>query len=71
MKIIAIVFGLLVLSGIGFYVFNQKNNTNTEQVASDNVIQETTVKEEVSKEETLNPVKNITKKTLNKMRLIS
>ena len=63
-KIIGLIFGLLVLSGIGFYVFSQKNNIHIEQAASDNVIQETTVEEEVPKEEALNPVQKYYKENL-------
>ena len=63
-KIIGLVFGVLVLSGAGFYFFSQKNNIQTEQVANDNVIQETTVKEEVSKKEALNPVQKYYKENL-------
>ncbi|MBR6126166.1 hypothetical protein IKQ21_00615 [bacterium] len=63
-KIIAIILGLLVLSGIGFYVFNHKNNIEFEQVANDNAIQETTVKEDVSKEDVLNPVQKYYKENL-------
>ena len=66
MKIIAIVFGLLVLSCIGFYVFSHKNSIQTEQVANDNTIQKTTVKEEVPKEEVLNPVQKYYKENLEK-----
>ena len=64
MKIIAIILGLLVLSGIGFYVFSHKDNVQTEQVANKNVIQETTVKEEVSKEDVLSPVQKYYKENL-------
>ena len=64
MKIIAIILGLLVLSGIGFYVFNHKNNIESEQVANENVIRETTVKEEVSKEDVLTPVQKYYKENL-------
>lgn len=64
MKIIAIVFGLLILSGIGFYFFSQKNNIQNEPVANENIIQKTTVKEEVSKEESLTPVQKYYKENL-------
>ncbi len=64
MKITAIILGLLVLSGIGFYVFSHKDNVQTEQVANENVIQETTVKEEVAKEEVLTPVQKYYKENL-------
>ena len=64
LKITGIALGLLVLSCIGFYVFSQTNNIQTEQVANDNVILETTVKEEVSKEQSLNPVQKYYKEYL-------
>ena len=64
MKITAIILGLLVLSGIGFYVFSHKNNVQTEQVASENVIQETTLKEEAPKEDVLSPVQKYYKENL-------
>ena len=63
-KITGLVIGLLILSGIGFYIFSQKNNIQTKQVANDNVIQETTVKKGVSKEESLNPVQKYYKENL-------
>lgn len=63
-KITGLVVGLLVLSGVGYYFFNQKNNIQTEQVANDNVIQETTVKEKGLKEEILNPVQKYYKENL-------
>ena len=44
-KITGIVVLLFVLSGIGFYFFSHKNNIQNEQVANENIIQETTVKE--------------------------
>ena len=64
MKITCLVLGLLVLSGIGFYVFRHKDNVQTEQVANENVIRETTVKEKVSKEEVLTPVQKYYKENL-------
>ena len=64
MKIISIIIGLLVLSGVGFYLFSHKNNIETKQVVNDNVIQETTVKKEVAKEEVLIPVQKYYKENL-------
>ena len=64
MKITAIILGLLVLSGIGFYVFSHKNKIETEQVAIENVIEETTVKKEIAKEEVLTPVQKYYKENL-------
>ncbi len=63
-KITCLVIGLLVLSSIGFYIFSQKNNIQTEQVANDNVIQETTVKKEVPQKEVLSPVQKYYKENL-------
>ena len=54
-KITCVVFGLLVLSGISFYLLSQKNDIQTEQPANDNVAQNAAVKDTVSKEESLNP----------------
>ena len=64
MKITAIILGLLVLSGIGFYVFSQKNNIKNEQIVNDNIIQETNVKKEVAREEVLTPVQKYYKENL-------
>ena len=64
MKITAIILGLLVLSGIGFYVFSHKDNIQNEQIANDNIIQETTIKKEVAREEVLTPVQKYYKENL-------
>ena len=64
MKITAIILGLLILSGVGFYVFSHKNKIETEQVAIENVIEEATVKKEIAKEEILTPVQKYYKENL-------
>ena len=64
MKITAIILGLLILSGVCFYVFSHKNKIETEQVAIENVIEETTVKKEIAKEEVLTPVQKYYKENL-------
>lgn len=62
--IICLIFGLLFLFSIGFYVFIQKNNIHTEPVANDDAIQKTAIKEEILKEEFLNPVQKYYKENL-------
>ena len=63
-KITGLIVGLLVLSGISFCVFNQKNSIQTEQVDNDNIVQETSVENETIEKQSINPVQKYYKENL-------
>ena len=62
-KIIGLIIGIIILSGIGFYIFSQKSMQDEQQTV-DNTIEEVSIKDELFKEENLNPVQKYYKDNL-------